>query len=228
MIRVPPPLASKVRRGTPFLRIGGVWKLDSHGGAGDVSRMQTGSIVPRSARFGTGRRGLMSCLPAFVMACTVVSAHAAEDPVAQFEKEVKPVLEQRCWQCHGPDKQENGLRLDLHDAVLAGGDSGKPAVIPGKSAESEIIKRIIASDPHDVMPAKGERLTAEQITAMKRWIDAGAHWPVLATAAPEDFRTAGKITDHDREFWSFRQPHRSEVVVPGDAAWVRQDRKSVV
>ncbi len=162
----------------------------------------------------------MSCLTAFV--CGVAMAHAAEDPVVQFEKEVRPVLEKRCWQCHGPDKQENGLRLDLRDAVLAGGDSEKPAVILGKSGESEIIKRVTTSDPHDVMPAKGERLTEEQITAMKRWIDDGAHWTASTAAEVSGFRAGGGITDHDREFWSFQPPRRSEAVVPGDTAWVRQ------
>ena len=149
-------------------------------------------------------------------------ADAGEDPVAQFEREVRPILEKRCWQCHGPDKQENGLRLDQRAALLAGGDSEKPAVVPGKSADSEIIRRVTASDPHDVMPAKGERLTAEQITALKRWIDAGAHWPASTVATAAGPITGGRITDLDRQFWAFQPPRRSEPAVPANDKWVRQ------
>ena len=149
-------------------------------------------------------------------------ADAAEDPVAQFEREVRPVLEQRCWQCHGPDKQENGLRLDQRDGLLAGGDSEKPALVPGKSAEGEIMRRVTTSDAHDVMPAKGERLTAEQIAALKTWIDAGAHWPASTTANAAGPITGGKITDRDRAFWAFQPPRRSEPAVPADDKWVRQ------
>ena len=151
-----------------------------------------------------------------------VAAARGEDPVVQFEREVRPVLEKRCWQCHGPDKQENGLRLDQRAALIAGGDSEKPAVIPGKSAESEIIKRVTTSDPHDVMPAKGERLTEEQITALKRWIDAGAHWPASSATPADGPLTGGRVTDRDREFWAFQPPRRHAAAISGDIAWVRQ------
>jgi mono/diheme cytochrome c family protein len=153
---------------------------------------------------------------------SVTSSRAADDPVAQFERDVRPVLEKRCWQCHGAEKQENGLRLDRRAGLLAGGDSEKAALVPGKSGEGEIIRRVTTADAHDVMPPKGERLTAEEIAALKRWIDAGAHWPDSAATAAADAGTGPQVTDKDRAFWSFQTPQRSEPDVKGDGSWPRQ------
>ncbi len=80
--------------------------------------------------------------------------------MAQFEQEVRPIFEKRCFECHGPDKQKGGLRLDLKSSALEGGESGEPAVVPGKSAESQLIKFVTSKDPDDAMPPKGERLGA--------------------------------------------------------------------
>ena len=157
--------------------------------------------------------------------CLGAESRAGEDPVAQFEQEVRPIFEKRCFECHGPDKQKGGLRLDLKSSALEGGESGEPAVVPGKSAESQLIKFVTSKDPDDAMPPKGERLGAEQVAALKHWIDMGAHWPsskptaeTVTTEAPEGMA----ITDREREFWSFQPPHRSEPALTGDASWVRQ------
>ena len=58
-------------------------------------------------------------------------ARAAEDPLAQFEKEVRPLLADRCFECHGPEKQKGGLRLDQKASILGAGDSEAVAVVPG-------------------------------------------------------------------------------------------------
>jgi mono/diheme cytochrome c family protein len=157
----------------------------------------------------------------------VASSRAGEDPIAQFEQQVRPVLEKHCFECHGPDKQKGGLRLDLKQSMLAGGDSGEPAIVPGSGAESQLVKFITSSDPDEKMPPKGDRLPPEQIAALTHWIDLGAHWPGVATgsgavatqALPADGLV---ITDRDRAFWSFQPPRRSQPVLTGDASWVRQ------
>jgi mono/diheme cytochrome c family protein len=155
-------------------------------------------------------------------------ARAALDPAEQFDKEVRPVLEESCFKCHGPDKQKGGLRLDRKADMLGGGDSGEPAIAPGKSGESQLVERITSSKSDEIMPPKGDRLKPEQIAAIERWIDNGAHWP--ASGQPEA-EGAGKveagligmvITDKDRSFWSFQPPKRSQPVIAEPKDWPRQ------
>src|SRR5438445_3875145 len=88
---------------------------------------------------------------------------AVEQPKADFARDIQPIFIKRCYECHGPDKQRNNLRLDRKADALKGGKSGKGLFTAGKSAESELIARVTSQDPDEVMPAKGERLTAEQI-----------------------------------------------------------------
>jgi len=159
---------------------------------------------------------------------TAACSTAAEDLVEQFQKEVRPVLEESCFRCHGPDKQKGGLRLDRKADMLGGGDSGEPAIAPGKSAESLLLTRITSTKADEVMPPKGERLKPEQIAAIQRWIDNGAHWP--ASAQPEaenapkpDAAPSGMvITDKDRAFWAFQVPKHSQPVLAQRADWPRQ------
>ncbi len=150
---------------------------------------------------------------------------AAVDIAEQFEKEVRPLFEENCFKCHGPEKQKGGLRLDRKADLLSGGDSGEPAIAPGKSAESQLIARIKSSNPDDLMPPKGDRLKPEQIATIQRWIDDGAHWPAAETAKPESASKSGAapsgmvITDTDRSFWSFQVPKRSQPVVAERKDW---------
>src|SRR5687767_7019027 len=155
------------------------------------------------------RAFLVLALPLWMAAAVVV---AAEDPVAQFEREVRPILEERCFECHGPDKQKGGLRLDLKSGMLEGGDSGEPVVLPGKSDESPLVKIVSTSDPHERMPPKGEPLKPEQIRILRNWIEQGAHFPSpkQEDSEPVQMTKGMVITERDREFWSFQKPHRHE------------------
>ena len=111
------------------------------------------------------------------------AAHAAVD----FAKDVVPILQSRCVECHGPDKQKGKLRLDTREGLLKGGKDGE-AVKAGAPADSELYKRVILpKDNDDRMPPKGDSLTAPQIETLKAWITEGAKWPegvVIAAAAP--------------------------------------------
>jgi mono/diheme cytochrome c family protein len=153
-------------------------------------------------------------------------AQAAEDLVVQFQKEVLPVLEESCFKCHGAEKQKGGLRLDRKQDMLGGGDSGEPAIAPGKSVESPLVARITTAKPDEMMPPKGDRLTAQQIAAIQRWIDNGAHWPTSDKPEPEPATLAAalgkQITDDDRKFWSFQPPQRSQPALPQPTTWPRQ------
>lgn len=93
-----------------------------------------------------------------------------------FEKQIRPIIQRRCYECHGPDKQESGLRLDKRQEALAGGDSGA-AIVPGDVASGLLLKYVQSEDAELVMPPNGDRLTRQQIELLKRWIEDGAEWP---------------------------------------------------
>src|SRR3954453_13884818 len=64
-----------------------------------------------------------------------------------YDRDIKPILEQYCFKCHGPEKQKGGLRLDRKPSALKGGDSGEPAVVPGSSLRSHLIQLVTSTDP---------------------------------------------------------------------------------
>jgi ankyrin repeat protein len=98
-----------------------------------------------------------------------------------YEQEVRPILANRCFGCHGPRQQQSGLRLDLRQNALRGGDYGV-VIVPGRSAESKLIQRLIGSDAGLQMPPTGE-LPPEEIAVLRKWIDAGADMPGRAAEA---------------------------------------------
>ena len=114
----------------------------------------------------------------------VASAHAqnpgvpssARPPAAiDYEKDVRPILTSRCFGCHGPKQAQSGLRLDLRQNALRGGDYGV-VIVPGKSAESKLIKRLIGSSAGLQMPPTGE-LPIDEVETLRAWIDQGAEMP---------------------------------------------------
>lgn len=122
---------------------------------------------------GGRRRGRF--LPSLLTSLTLLSSSFAT--AVDFAREVRPLLEARCFDCHGPEKQKSGFRLDLRAPAMKGGSSG-PAIVAGKSGESPLIEHIIApADDEKRMPPEGDPLTAAEVDLLKRWIDAGAPWP---------------------------------------------------
>ncbi|MEP6783399.1 MAG: ankyrin repeat domain-containing protein, partial [Acidobacteriota bacterium] len=120
------------------------------------------SHVPRSAA---------AAAAACLMLASVASAQQAPGTV-DYEKDVKPLLAQNCYACHGPEVQQSGLRLDLRQNALRGGDYG-PVIIPGKSHESKLIRRVVDGDGAMQMPPTGA-LAQDDIAILKAWIDQGA------------------------------------------------------
>jgi len=97
------------------------------------------------------------------------------DHRVDFATEVKPIFEATCIRCHGRGRDRGGLRIDSRDTLLKGGDSG-PAAIAGKSADSYVIALVAGTDPDEVMPKKGKKLTPEEIGLLRAWIDQGLSW----------------------------------------------------
>jgi ankyrin repeat protein len=93
-----------------------------------------------------------------------------------FEKHVQPLLSEKCHSCHGAEVQQAGLRLDNRQTALRGGDYG-PVIIPGKSAESKLIRRVVSGDGGLQMPPTGP-LSDDEIGILRAWIDQGADFRI--------------------------------------------------
>ncbi len=122
--------------------------------------------------------GLRFALP--IVGLVLLAASSARP--GDFEKEVYPLLQKRCLECHGGVKVKAGLRLDSREGAMKGGKSG-PVIVPGRSAASELIRRVSSPDKDEWMPPKGERLTAGELALLREWIDSGAAWPPGVGAA---------------------------------------------
>ncbi len=116
------------------------------------------------------------------------------------ERDIAPLLSTHCLACHGPRKQESGLRLDSRDAALKGGDHG-PALAPGKAAESAMVLVVEGRHPEVArMPHRREPLPAHEVAVLRAWIDAGAPWPAAAAAI--------KQSQPERPHWAFAPFHQ--------------------
>jgi mono/diheme cytochrome c family protein len=127
----------------------------------------------------------------FALALPLPTVLRAEDKV-QFNRDIRPIFSDTCFQCHGPDekKRKAGLRLDTRDTAVKPAESGAVAIVPGKPEESEMVKRLQATDPDDIMPPAKlhKQITPEQIATVKKWIAQGAeyqgHWAFIKPERP--------------------------------------------
>src|SRR5262245_24766259 len=146
---------------------------------------------------------------------------AAADPKALefFENKVRPLLAERCLECHGPEKQKGNLRLDSLATILKGGDSG-PALVPGKPDESLVVQAIgYTSDIK--MPPKS-KLPEREIADLKQWIRLGAPWPNAgADDAPATRAAGAQITAEQRAFWAFQPVTAPDVPAVRRPEWPR-------
>ncbi len=115
-------------------------------------------------------------LPSFAVAWIVLIApFAAAAEKVDFAHDVVPILKEHCGKCHTGEKKKGGLSLNTRASLLAGGENGK-AAIPGKSAASDMIKRMLSKDELERMPPEGPRVPAEKIATLSRWINEGLAW----------------------------------------------------
>jgi mono/diheme cytochrome c family protein len=129
-----------------------------------------------------------------LFASTHVTAAPLPGPGAapDFNRDVRPILAQHCFKCHGPDdkSREARLRLDLRDSALAPAKSGKHAITPGHLDKSELVARITATDEKKLMPPPEAKrpLSPAEINTLKNWIASGAeyqpHWAYVAPVRP--------------------------------------------
>src|SRR5262249_28010886 len=151
--------------------------------------------------------------PATVLATVLVigGARTADKPASpiQFNRDIRPILSDNCFACHGPDSanRKAGLRLDQEQGLFGMRDGGAP-VVRGKPAESELFVRITSANARELMPPEKshKKLTAAQKELLKRWIEQGApwepHWSLVAAKRPAT-------------------PRVTQAAAPGAAAWTR-------
>ncbi|HLY12411.1 MAG TPA: PSD1 and planctomycete cytochrome C domain-containing protein [Planctomycetota bacterium] len=136
------------------------------------------------------------------------SASAQDPPPAgkvDFVRDVQPIFRTACFKCHGPEKPKAQFRVDSRSFAMKGGVSGR-AILPGKGADSLLIKLLLAGDPEERMPRKAEPLARATIDLLRAWIDQGADWPDAAAGG-------GKAETH----WAYVKPVRPRPPEVGSA-----------
>ncbi len=147
------------------------------------------------------RRAALAIFASILLSLTARAA----DPSVNFSRDIRALLSDNCFTCHGPDpaQRKAKLRLDNKEGAFELHDS-HPIIKPGDSANSELFKRITASDPDDLMPPSksGKKLSAAQIELFKKWIDQGAKWEM---------------------HWAFQKPVRPEIPPLQEKSWSRNE-----
>jgi len=110
---------------------------------------------------------------------------AAQRGSVDFFRDVQPLLESKCYDCHHGGKVKGGLNLDSLASAKRGGDADGPAVVPGDAAKSALLHRVRSTDPDELMPPKGDPLTAKETALLERWISEGASWPEFKVSTLE-------------------------------------------
>jgi uncharacterized protein DUF1553/uncharacterized protein DUF1549/cytochrome c len=127
-----------------------------------------------------------------VAICAVAIAPIHAQTKIDFNRDIRPILSENCFVCHGPDEGQRKakLRLDTRDGAIAKLRTGGHAVVPGKSGDSELLRRILTDDVSERMPPvkTNKKLTARQIDLLKNWIEQGApysqHWAFVSAKRP--------------------------------------------
>lgn len=113
-----------------------------------------------------------------------------------YGREIKPLLAKHCYECHGPQEQKNGLRLDSRAHAFSLPRSNEPILQIGNATESELIRRVESEEEDVRMPPRGEQLSKNDIQLLRDWIDEGAEWP---------------LDEPTLSHWAFQYPVRSDL-----------------
>ena len=164
-------------------------------------------------------RWLINCQLAFLL---LVGAVKAEELPVEFNRDIRPILSDNCYACHGPDENQRqaDLRLDTQAEALSD-RGGYSAIVPGKPELSALIERVLSDDPDEVMPPLDHRkkLSPEDKALLKRWVEEGAvwqtHWAWIP-AAPPSASVAGSDSYIDQEVHARLQAQNLSPSKPAD------------
>ena len=151
------------------------------------------------------------------------SAQAVETEASlqYFEKRIRPLLAERCWSCHGPDKREAGLRLDSAEAVRHGSETG-PVIVPGKADESRLIQVVRRSG--DVKMPPDAALSDREIADLVAWIEGGAVWPKAVPGRAGDTPVGRSLfTKREKSYWAFQKVRDPAPPVVVGIDWVQSN-----
>jgi mono/diheme cytochrome c family protein len=150
--------------------------------------MATPEIVPAQTSFIPRFLALqaITVLVGGLAGVALASAPALATAAPNFVSDVRPIFEKHCFECHGPEKQKSGYRLDVKSIALTGGEGSAPNILPGQGATSPLVSYIKGEVEDMKMPPKGDPLSPAEIATITAWIDAGAVWPDTASAAVAD------------------------------------------
>ena len=155
----------------------------------------------------------------FTFSAVSVTHAATDEEIAWFENNVRPVLANNCFKCHGPDEQEGELRLDHISTILDGGEYG-PAIVAGAPEKSNVIEAINWLDPDFQMPPK-KKLSDVEIAALTKWVEMGAPWPDEPLPGTnneqEEFDLEGRKNAH----WAWQPIANPAVPEIDNVAWSR-------
>ena len=151
----------------------------------------------------------------FPIVFSIPALFAANEASPDFLRDIKPIFAKNCTVCHGPAMHQSEFRLDRKADAFHGGASGIPAIVPGSSEKSLLIRYVTGADPKLVMPPGGKGLAASDVELLKTWIDRGAIWP---DDAPH---STGSPKPDPKQHWSFQQPKSLPPPLVKNTAWVR-------
>ena len=157
------------------------------------------------------------------------AAHAAPGAArVDFVRDVRPILEQHCYECHGPDKQMNGFRLDRRRDAMRGGTLH--AIATGSAASSRLYLRLAGSSYGRRMPLDADPLNSTEIDTIRKWIDQGAVWPAkfrgraqfIGCVGLQDEDAGRRLTEAFLQGWESVQSLRFDNAVD-DTCWFAGD-----
>ncbi len=174
------------------------------------------------ARAALGAAVFLLGASAFAAPEAATANHAAdmEKGLALFNSDVAKLLTEHCVKCHGGEKgTKGGFDLTTRETAVKEGDTGF-GIVPGKSAESLVVKSIRHEDPDLKMPQKADKLPDDAIAKIARWVDLGAPFakPLVAGKSTRD---KSKVSDEDRKFWSFQPLAQPQPPAVKNEAWAR-------
>ena len=149
----------------------------------------------RGSRFSRSTRLLFLISLAAFLGSAVLSAQTGTE--VRFNRDIRPIMSDTCFKCHGPGTHKAGLRLDLRDEAIKAAESGETPIVPGRPDESEMVRRVTSNDPDEIMPPPeaNKTLTAEQKELIRRWVQQGApyekHWSFEPPVKADPPRVAG-------------------------------------
>ncbi|MFK7777087.1 MAG: DUF1549 domain-containing protein, partial [Gimesia sp.] len=175
-------------------------------------------FISNAKRFSTG-----ALVAFFLLSASCLSAaekQATQKQIQFFESKIRPLLIKHCYDCHGPDEQESGLRVDTFKDIVMGGKAGT-LLVPGKPEQSLLITAV-NYQASDLQMPPDEKMSKQEIADLTTWVKIGAPYPNADLSLLKAAKNKGKIDlAKEREFWSFQPVKKPSIPDVKNRAWVK-------